>query len=104
MRPPDPAGDRVADAGEEQARIVTSKFVAEAAFERSKGKILPLSSREDLTVLINVPDEAGEIDAAPPQPTPPLWRAEPRGYSGLMSPMPRTSRAQTAKPRDASVS
>jgi tetratricopeptide (TPR) repeat protein len=51
-----------------QARVITSKLVAQASFERSKGKILPLSSREDLTVLANVPDDAGEFDAASQQP------------------------------------
>ena len=61
-----------------QARVITSKLVAQAAFERSKGKILPLSSREDLTVLSNMPDDGGEIDAATPKPSPPQWRESPR--------------------------
>jgi general secretion pathway protein A len=60
-----------------QARVITSKLVAQAAFERSKGKILPLSSREELTVLSNVPDDASEIDAATPQPSLPKWRETP---------------------------
>ena len=57
-----------------QAQVITSKLVAQAAFERSRGKILPLSSREELTVLANVPDDASEIDAATPQSSPPQWR------------------------------
>jgi general secretion pathway protein A len=61
---------------EAQARVITSKLVAEAAFERTKGKILPLSAREELTVLVNIPDDASEIDAAPPQPSSPQWRQE----------------------------
>ena len=61
---------------EAQARIITSKLVAEAAFERTKGRILPLSAREELTVLINVPEDASEMDAAPPQPSSPQWRKE----------------------------
>ena len=62
---------------EMQARVITGKLVAQAAFERSKGKILPLSSREELTVLVNVPDDAREIDAATPQPSPPKWAERP---------------------------
>jgi type II secretory pathway predicted ATPase ExeA len=60
-----------------QARVITSKLVAQAAFERSKGKILPLSSREELAVLANVPDDATELDAAAPQPSAPQWRQTP---------------------------
>jgi hypothetical protein len=60
----------------DQARIITSKLVAQAAFERSKGRILPLSSREELTVLVNVPGDSSEIDAVPPQPSSPQWRQE----------------------------
>src|SRR5215510_14548023 len=33
-----------------QAPVITSKLVAQAAFERSKGRILPLAAREELTV------------------------------------------------------
>ena len=53
-----------------QAQVITSKIVAQAALERSKGKILPLSSREELMVLSNLPDDTREIDAPTPQPTP----------------------------------
>ena len=60
-----------------QAQTITSKVVAQAAFERSKGKILPLSSRDELTVLANVPDDATEIDAAAPQASTPQWRERP---------------------------
>jgi general secretion pathway protein A len=59
---------------EEQARVITSKLVAQAAFERSKGKILPLVARESLCVWASVPEDATEIDAAPPQPGSPQWR------------------------------
>jgi len=58
----------------EQARVITSKLVAQAAFERSKGRILPLAAREELTVLVNVPEDATEIDAAPPPPSSPQSR------------------------------
>jgi hypothetical protein len=65
-----------------QARVITSKLVAQASFERTKGKILPLSSRDELTVLANVPDDAGEFDAgsqhaATPQDSVPQWRQTP---------------------------
>jgi len=53
----------------EQARIITSKLVAQAAFDRSKGRILPLAAREELGVLAGAPEDATEIDAAPPQPS-----------------------------------
>jgi hypothetical protein len=65
-----------------QARVITSKLVAQASFERTKGKILPLSSRDELTVLANVPDDAGEFDAgsqqaASPPDSVPQWRETP---------------------------
>jgi general secretion pathway protein A len=58
----------------EQARIITSKLVAQAAFDRSKGGILPLAAREELSALASAPDDASEIDAVAlnfnsPQPT-----------------------------------
>ena len=58
----------------EQARVITSKLVAQAAFDRNKGGILPLAAREELTVLVNVPEDATEIDSAPPQPSSPQPR------------------------------
>ena len=72
------------------ARIITSKLVAQAAFERSKGKILPLSAREELTVLVNGPEDASEIDAAPPQPSPPKWQTE--------SPLPEPTATRSVAP------
>jgi tetratricopeptide (TPR) repeat protein len=59
-----------------QAPVITSKLVAQAAFERSKGRILPLAAREELTVLVNVPEDTTEIDAALPQPSSPQWMPE----------------------------
>ena len=55
----------------EQARVITSKLVAQAAFDRIKGGILPLAAQEELSVLATAPEDAGEIDAVPPQPSPP---------------------------------
>jgi tetratricopeptide (TPR) repeat protein len=66
----------------EQARVITSKLVAQAAFDRSKGGILPLAAREDLSALASAPEDAGEIDAAPPSPISPLPSAlQPRPAS-----------------------
>ena len=53
----------------EQARVITSKLVAQAAFDRSKGGILPLAAREELSALASAPEDTTEIDTAPPQPT-----------------------------------
>ena len=74
-----------------QAQVITSKIVAQAALERSKGKILPLSSREELTVLSNLPDDTREIDAPTPQPTPAQWLENPhpeRPATPAISPEP----------------
>jgi general secretion pathway protein A len=51
----------------EQARVITSKLVAQAAFDRSKGGILPIAALEDLCALACAPEDTTEIDAAPPQ-------------------------------------
>jgi general secretion pathway protein A len=58
----------------EQARVITSKIVAQAAFDRSKGGILPLAEREELGIWASAPEDITEIDAAPPQPSPPPSR------------------------------
>ena len=55
----------------EQARVITSKLVAQAAFDRSKGGILPLAAREDLSALADAPEDTTEIDSAPPPPISP---------------------------------
>ena len=52
----------------EQAKVITSKLVAQAALDRSKGGILPLAAREDLAGLANSPEDASEINAAIPIP------------------------------------
>ena len=58
----------------EQGRVITSKLVAQAAFDRSKGGILPLAAREELSALATAPEDPGEVDAAPPQPSSPQSR------------------------------
>ena len=66
----------------EQARVITSKLVAQAAFDRSKGGILPLAAREELSALADAPEDATEIASAPPQPISPLPSAlQPRPAS-----------------------
>ncbi len=50
----------------EQARVISSKMVAQAAFDRSKGGILPLAAREELNALASAPEDTTEIDAVPP--------------------------------------
>ena len=52
----------------EQARVITSKLVAQAALDRSKGGILPLAGREELAILAAAPEDTTEIDASIPQP------------------------------------
>lgn len=51
----------------EQARVITSKLVAQAALDRSKGGILPLAGHEELAVLAAAPEDTSEIDAPLPQ-------------------------------------
>ncbi|MCI0427737.1 MAG: tetratricopeptide repeat protein, partial [Nitrospiraceae bacterium] len=58
----------------EQARVITSKLVAQAAFDRSKSGILPLAAREELSVLASAPEDTTEIDVIPPQPSSPQPR------------------------------
>ena len=73
----------------EQDRVITSKLVAQAAFDRTKGGILPLAAREELSALASAPEDATEIDAAPPpQPSSPQpWPDSPSPE--LSSPQPR---------------
>ena len=58
----------------EQARVITSKLVAQAAFDRIKGGILPLAAQEELSVLAGAPEDASEMDVASPQPSVPQPR------------------------------
>ncbi|MDF0651210.1 MAG: hypothetical protein CV081_11610 [Nitrospira sp. LK265] len=46
----------------EQARIITSKLVAQAALDRSKGGILPLAAKEELVGLAAAPEDPSEMD------------------------------------------
>jgi general secretion pathway protein A len=46
----------------EQARIITSKLVAQAALDRSKGGILPLAAKEELVGLAEAQQDPTELD------------------------------------------
>ncbi len=50
----------------EQARVITSKIVAQAALDRTKGGILPLAGREDLSALAAAPEDEKEFDGPVP--------------------------------------
>ncbi len=52
----------------EQVRIITSKLVAQAALDRSKGGILPLAEQEELVGLAAAPDDPAELDDPIPSP------------------------------------
>jgi type II secretory pathway predicted ATPase ExeA len=55
----------------EQATVITSKFVAQAAIERGNGGILPLDKVEEINNLADSTDDQDEIPAPfqPPQPS-----------------------------------
>ncbi len=52
----------------EQVRIITSKLVAQAALDRSKGGILPLAEQEELVGLAAAPEDPGELNDPIPSP------------------------------------
>lgn len=52
----------------EQVRIITSKLVAQAALDRSKGGILPLAEQEELVGLAAASDDPAELDDPIPSP------------------------------------
>ena len=74
-----------------QAQVITSKIVAQAAFERSKGKILPLSSREELTVL------GQRSRTMPAKSTPPLRNPAPAQWRE--NPHPERTATPSSRPR-----
>ena len=76
----------------EQARVISSKLVAQAAFDRSKGGILPLAAREELSALASAPEDTTEIDAAPPQ------ASAPQQKPASPSPEPRSPQPRPASP------
>ena len=60
----------------EQASIITSKVVAQAALDRSKGGILPLAAKEELIGLTAAPDDPAELADLLPSPGPSLMAEE----------------------------
>ncbi len=74
----------------EQARVITSKLVAQAACDRSKGGILPLAAQDELSVLASAPEDTSEIDIVAPQPSP-LQPRPIRPSPELSAPQPRPS-------------
>jgi general secretion pathway protein A len=79
----------------EQAQVITSKMVAQAALDRTKGGILPLAAREDLSALAGAPEDTTEIDAAPPSPISPLPSAP---QSRQASPSPELTATRSVDP------
>ena len=60
----------------EQARVMTSKLVAQAAFDRSKGGILPLAAREELSCLGQRSGRCHRDRCRPPQSSSPRPKPE----------------------------
>lgn len=81
----------------EQAKVITSKLVAQAALDRSKGGILPLAAREDLAGLANSPEDASEINAPIPIPKPERGPVERPAASASTSPARAYARGMTLK-------
>lgn len=81
----------------EQARIITSKLVAQAALDRSKGGILPLAAKEELVGLAAAPEDPAELDDPIPSPGPTILSAESVQDYPLSSPEEDYSRAMALK-------
>jgi general secretion pathway protein A len=81
----------------EQARIITSKLVAQAALDRSKGGILPLAAREELAGLAAVPEDSTELDDPIPSPGPTTVSAESADDHLMTSPNEDYTRAMVLK-------
>lgn len=60
----------------EQATSITSKLVAQAALDRSRGGILPLATKEGLVGLAAAPEDPTELDDPTPSPEPTTMFAE----------------------------
>jgi tetratricopeptide (TPR) repeat protein len=60
----------------EQARVITSKLVAQAALDRSKGGILPLSAKEDLDGLAAAHLDSSELEDPIPMAKPAMFSEE----------------------------
>ena len=81
----------------EQASIITSKVVAQAALDRSKGGILPLAAKEELIGLTAAPDDPAELADPLPSPGPSLMAEESTEAYPLSSPEEDYARAMALK-------
>jgi type II secretory pathway predicted ATPase ExeA len=81
----------------EQARIITSKLVAQAALDRSKGGILPLAAKEELVGLATAPEDPAELDDPVPSPGPAIVTAESAEANPISSPGEDYARAMELK-------
>ena len=70
----------------EQTSFITRKLVAQAALDRSKGGILPLSGIEELSTLAASADDPGEIPVPVPLPQLNVPSQEPRASRLAVSP------------------
>lgn len=77
----------------EQAGIITSKLVAQAALDRSKGGILPLAAKEELVGLAAAPVDPAELD----DPIPATVSTESARVCSVNSPEEDYSRAMVLK-------
>jgi general secretion pathway protein A len=81
----------------EQVKAITSKLVAQAALDRSKGGILPLAEKEELVGLAAAPDDPAELDDPIPSPEPNTVAVESTEAHPMSSPEEDYARAMDLK-------
>lgn len=81
----------------EQAPIITSKLVAQAALDRIKGGILPLAGKEELGELAAAPEDPIELNDAVPIPEPTVGDDELPATGPVGSPEEDYERGMTLK-------
>jgi type II secretory pathway predicted ATPase ExeA len=81
----------------EQVKIITSKLVAQAALDRSKGGILPLADKEELVGLAAAPEDPAELDDSIPSPGPNTVAVESAEAHPMSSPEEDYARAMDLK-------
>ena len=81
----------------EQVRIITSKLVAQAALDRSKGGILPLAEKEELVGLAAAPEDPAELDDPISNPGPSTVAVESAEAHPVSSPEEDYARAMDLK-------
>ena len=70
----------------EQEKVITSKFVAQAALNRSKGGILPLDGIKDLWTEADSADDPDETSVPATSPQPNYFTPKPRVNQSAVSP------------------